>query len=495
MCFTYSRVRTAGPWNWDGDEIINPPVLEGARKVPGTKSTYAIDIRSFVLSLDNAVLAEAVRRMLDRLPVGKREFFRSTKPGSFDFRVQTVMEFMGRETRYIPSQRRSFDSWLFPDETLRKGGGDCEDRAFLLAALLRAAGVSGYAVRVVLGKLYAVETGADSGESRDHVWVMYRNEAGRWMCLEPLLLTEEAARKGDSLACLPRRPAIPSYEYVPYYAFNDAHLWHIRSNIRPPTPFSTIVEWRKFWRHYDPVYAAGVHDHIFDRALPELPWTDRQFMKSVSLAMDAWAPGYDPCEHFDNGYIRESWQLAMSRLAFGTLTGLAQAAHAVADFYAHTSYASFANLVDGRLPLFDGKTPAGWKATYDRGDFDLMDVSRFSVNEHYHRGIDREEAVRECRKRRIISGRYAQPGDQAQSFLERTFVAIPYVLRKAHDFPARGLFPHHDEIAVDAPPEGNTIPPRHAVYRSVEDYRRQFTLRFDAAVRHVHALYEHWIES
>ena len=57
---------------------------------------------------------------------------------------------------------------------------------------------------------------------------------------------------------------------------------------------------------------------------------------------------YQPKEHFDNGYIDEGWDWVRTNLAaFRTdpahnLQNFALAAHAISDFYAHTSYGQFA---------------------------------------------------------------------------------------------------------------------------------------------------------
>jgi len=57
--------------------------------------------------------------------------------------------------------------------------------------------------------------------------------------------------------------------------------------------------------------------------------------------------GYDPRDHFDNAYIEESWKQVADRLAQFRTEGVRnldlfhRAAHAIGDFYAHSSYAGF----------------------------------------------------------------------------------------------------------------------------------------------------------
>ena len=132
-------------------------------------------------------------------------------------------------------------------------------------------------------------------------------------------------------------------------------------------------------------------------------------------------------------------------------------------------------------------------ADYETEPFNLNDSSRFSVNPYFYKATDRTKAVSYCDKKKIISGRFAQPRDPSQTFLEQNFVYIPYDMRHAEDFPDRGSLPHHNEIAVDAPLGKNKQPPQsHKLYQTRPTYQEQFDLRLDAAKRHVVQLYEKW---
>jgi len=123
-------------------------------------------------------------------------------------------------------------------------------------------------VRVALGRLYD----AEQKESKDHAWVMYRNEDGKWMCLEPLLLSKEARKVSKRLAVRKIPPRQPQYEYIPYFVFNDSHLWQIKNNVDIPE-LSDYLHARSFWTHFDPEFAASVHNDIFDIA--SRTWTIR----------------------------------------------------------------------------------------------------------------------------------------------------------------------------------------------------------------------------
>jgi predicted transglutaminase-like cysteine proteinase len=66
------------------------------------------------------------------------------------------------------------DYWQFPYETLNLKTGDCEDQAFLLASLIRAAGVEAEDIFVALGTI----------NNQGHAWVIIRTQIG-WRVLEP----------------------------------------------------------------------------------------------------------------------------------------------------------------------------------------------------------------------------------------------------------------------------------------------------------------------
>jgi hypothetical protein len=490
MCLAVSNIRSAVQWNWDGDIIVHSPIIPASRQVPGTRKRYETDIRGYLASRDNAVIRRAVGQIADGLSSADRVFFSSHKEGSFDFRMRKVTEYLSEQVRYTKG-KRGFDSWLFPEETLANGSGDCEDRAFLLASLLLSSGISSYVVRVVLGKLYNQQ----SRESRDHVWVMYKNESGFWMLVEPLLHNEQARKKGEALRQKSARVPIDTYEYVPYYVFNDTHLWSLKNNTIA-TSFLDYLNSRLFWEEFDPEFAASVHNHIFDLALDKLNWSDLMYVKGVSVAMDINPATYDPRDHFDNGYIAESWKGLNENLAKKTFDGLARACHTIGDFYAHSSYAHFAKKdAAGGLLLFDG-TPGDDHFSripdYGAAGFDLHDTQRFTVNSALCT-MTKDEAIAYWNGCRLISGRFAQPGDPHQGALEKLFISIPYQLRHGADFMPRACLPHHNEIAVDGGLDGSgKIPAGHKLYQDPAGYADQFKMRFHAALNHIKQLYDIW---
>jgi len=492
MCLTLSNLYPLKDWNWDGDQIVHDTIIPGTRKTLYGQRWYEVDIREFLLFKDNAVIKRELARITKRLSDEDRWFFQSHETHSFDFRVQKILEYVSRHIAYQRRGLRGHDHWLFPEETLELQGGDCEDRAFLLAAMILASGVSSYVVRVALGKLYDHDPSVpEEKKHSDHVWVMYKNEAGVWMLLEGMVFTR-AARKASRGELKRSIKPTARIEYIPYFVFNDAHLWQIDNNTAG-AKFKAFIVGRMFWRHFNPTFGAAVHNSIFDEALQDLPWAKRQWLKMMSLYIDT-LKSYDPRDHFDNGYILESWRQMEKRIETKTLNDMAYATHALADFYAHSSYACFARTTNGGgLTLFDGAIRPGLfrpQPDYGQGDFDMTDASRFSINQVLYGSSDRRKVVRELNADMIISGRFAQPDDPVNSDLIKFFINIPYVMRRKPEFHLKGGLPHHDEVAIDGPlDKDGAIPKKHRLYGDPAKYQRQFELRRSAAVRHIRSIF------
>ena len=357
MCFQTSLIKPWDKWNWNGDEIVHLPIVPASRPVPGSKrnSRYKIDIREYLTTTNNAVVGERLSTIIKQLSPEQQSLFRSHSQGSFDFRADMILEWF-RDLRYRPKANVTPgcpDAWLYPDETLHENGGDCEDLAFLLAALLMASGISGYCVRVALGSLHITLPNGKL-QKHDHCWVMYQNEGAVWEILEPM--TKVGGRSGKSRSS-PARQLAQSLEYVPHYVFNTDHLWQIHSrDFNRDAEFSDYCHARKFWNKFDPSFAAGVHNTIYDQALgSKIPAAALSIIKRKSLWLDVNILTYDPRDHFDNGYIPEGWDRVNARLAAfrannNDWDNFGAAAHSIGDFYAHSSYVHFAVLQNAASP-------------------------------------------------------------------------------------------------------------------------------------------------
>ncbi len=502
MCFSTSAIQPWDDWNWNGDEIVHKPIVPASRPIPGsrTKKRYPIDVRQYLTTLNNAVVSERLGQIIRKLPADDQSRFRTKSRGSFDFRADTVLDSFS-DLHYRSKANvvgRQPDAWLYPDETLAQGGGDCEDLAFLLAALLLAAGISGYCVRVALGAIHVTQP---DGRRRkhDHCWVMYQNEGAVWEIFEPMTRTRRAGRS--------RRAAAPDpawkLEYIPHYVFNMDHLWQIHSrDFNRRALFEDYCHRRRFWNRFDPSFAASVHNTIFDEALgSRITAAALGAIKRKSLWLDVNILTYDPRDHFDNGCVRDSWRRVDARLAAfrkdnRDWDSFGAAAHSIGDFYAHTSYVHFAVLQNAASPKGqavvynpDAELAAPPQYTADPGDpfpprFDLTSDA-FSVNPNLWKGTKAQAAALWAGE--IISGRYAQKHDPKAGFWEG-FTSISLDIARAPDYSTRGALPHHNEIAVD----GEKLASGHKLYRRKsngpedrQSYANQFRWRRNTAIQHV----------
>ena len=513
MCLVKSSIRNLSRWNWDGDVIIHESVVPSSRPVVGSRSLrkqYDIDVREFLVTEDNAImrrtLAEDITAFLKEIK-GDAGLFKARGKGAFDYRANIIAAFVARKIKY--NGRRGRDPWQFPDETLFLKSGDCEDRAFLIASLLLASGVSTFNVRVALGRMRQYRTRARP-QDYDHAWVMYKNEAGAWILLEPLHLGSDHPTSKLSNAQRLRQED-SRVEYLPLFLFNERHLWRVPQPGRPET-LATVR--RKEWNKLNPKFAGAVHQTIVNQALAGIApsWVLDALNRSFSHIFlvgpvvddvdNPFVNAYDPRDHFDNGYIAESWDRANQRLdKFAQDTtdihSFAYAAHGIADFYAHSSYAHFAKLVNapdpkGRAEVYDPPGPEHLESApeYSAGcTFDLTSA-RFSVNPGYWKKSKAEAAA--LWKGRLLSGRYAQDREIPKGLIEK-FTSIPAELRKQPDFWQRGSLPHHDEIAVDQAKRDA----EHQLYNAKSAgptdrmaYQNQFKWRTNAACAHIRQAFQ-----
>jgi hypothetical protein len=413
---------------------------------------------------------------------------------------------------------------MFPDETLTLKRGDCEDRAFLLASLLLASGISSYNVRVALGK---VKYGSIE---YDHVWVMYKSEAGMWMLLEPLLQNAPVKIPWG------RRPKGKSIrydraEYEPQFIFNDSHLWAVKRTGRQ-VAFRDAMALRRSWKKFKPEFAGAVHQSVLKEALSRdlrgnaptpavaafANVLNSYFHSILGNTIDNIdSPRkYNPLEHFDNGLIGDSWALVQQNLARfsgnnNDTFAFALAAHAIADFYAHSSYAHFApkdNSAIDHSPAvkrYSASDFASWRSgiRYDASlGFDLG-TKKFSINTHHWQGKLSQRPGKWAGK--LLSGRYAQADDSdrpSPNWLSPSEVVGYFTegsCQKDWDslgviakYPDVACAPHHNEIAVD----DNNPSSMHVLYPRGQTFTNQFTLRRNTAVLHVReAFFNNWHES
>jgi Transglutaminase-like superfamily len=497
MCLTHPVAKGLNRWNWDGDEILFDAVVPSSRRPIGRTRgpAYDIDIREFLVTENNTVVR---KELAEKLPGflqaqgADPATFKLRGPYAFDQRAHLLAAYVAATIRYVPGDGR--DPWQFPEETLALRSGDCEDIAFLLASLLMAAGISGYNVRVAIGKLHMRDKQGQK-TSYDHVWVMYKCEAGHWLLLEPLQL--------DSHRPAPKaKRQVLQVDYEPFFLFNCNHLWAVKGRgNRPSFQANLHGEWKR-WR---PSFAGEVHQSILNEALQGAPQAvldalNRHFSCILGIGPvvddidNFMSHGYDSRDHFDNGFIHEGWDRVHQRLAAfqaqrTDFDQFAYAAHGIADFYAHSSYLHFARLVGDRARPYDPADPGAGllrRPSYvTPSGFDLA-TGPFSRNARFFKGGPAEAA--QAWDGQLISGRYAQKGDSQGLIEALTF--IPKELLNSPGFAQRGALPHHNEIAVDH----EHLDDHHLLYQAgpatgrAADrllYANQFSWRRATAVVHI----------
>ena len=509
MCTTYDHIKNSRKWNWDGDIIIHNPIIPKTRKVIGTNKHYDVDIREFLTSRDNAVVKRTIGIIGKKLSQKNRDTFFSNKPGSFDFKVRVLTEYIAHEIDYMKGNR-NFDAWMFPDETITLKSGDCEDRALLLASLILASGVSNFNLRIAFGKIQNLS----NGKNYDHVWIMYKNEGGIWQLIEPFDYCNKKMETTNNEEKVLEKEPETHFNYIPYYLSNDEHLWAIY-HPENKEAFKDYITSRSFWKGYNPAYGYGVHRSLINYSIDAQNFFDKltDFMKDELFFFRKWRNltpadyldsfatkvanvditlNYNPFIHYDNAFIEESFNLMNQNLGNKTLDGLAKALHAVADLYSHSSYPEFAKQNSpNHIELLVTPNPSdanyaaqfvgNLKPFYGSGSSYDLNKKGFSVNSNLYNQPNKTGAIAYW-KDKIISGRYGQPND-SHSFLEHT----QYWPSNLIPNEMQGALPHHNEIGVDDSNKNSN----HVLY-SDTDYKNKFDIRKDAASRHIALLFSRW---
>jgi transglutaminase-like putative cysteine protease len=250
---------------WEGARPLANAVVHRKRYAlaPGREHCYCpFDLRRWVTPPEDELLAIAWRQIAavysTHLSLSGPQ---AAAPAELaqdphdDAKAMIVWHYVVEHIRYT-RENHGYDFWQFPPETLQLRSGDCEDKAFLCASLLLAAGIPTDRVRVAIGVLarsgplpgstlekQAAQPHPSCG-SEGHAWAMYRTTSGVWCILEPNYPHLPTSRGPGSLEWfIPERPVDVSQavllpadmlasdgaaeQYVPLVCFHHQAVWSV----------------------------------------------------------------------------------------------------------------------------------------------------------------------------------------------------------------------------------------------------------------------------
>lgn len=149
-------------WN---DKYPKVVIMYKGRMIPNY-GMYELDVRSF--------FTNPVANELQQIVQG----FSEEQKACDDQKALTCLEWVMDNIYYVSDKKR-FDLpefWLYPSETLKLLGGDCEDGAILLVNLMRVIGIPYWKIRLTAGLVFFL-----SG----HAYVNYFcEELDHWVLLD-----------------------------------------------------------------------------------------------------------------------------------------------------------------------------------------------------------------------------------------------------------------------------------------------------------------------
>jgi hypothetical protein len=331
--------------------------------------------------------------------------------------------------------------------------------------------------------------------------------------LEPTVLAGKITKKSKSspvIIPIPVTQKAVSIDYMPEFVFNNDHLWImiVKEESKQLTQekvkeiFKTQL--KKRWNELSLGFSGQVHKSIIEEVIKDFPQFKQLlsgfgrillFGPIVDKVDNFFSHDYNPIEHFDNGYVIEGCKEVESNIKKfkanrGDIFPLCIALHAVADFYAHTTYAHFAipDAID-HIPICNFSLLANPNQAIDyltNPSFVNKWGNSLSENTALLVGQKQKDLIQNNWNTNLLSGRYAQLGDDDnQGFIE-SLVPIPEVIFNREnelEFSKRAALPHHDEIAVDTDNKNAS----NSLYNST-DYSIQYTLRLKAAKEHIRSI-------
>lgn len=194
---------------WDTKHPTVNQVYQG-RPIPGTDTMIDIDVRHFCWERD-ILLNQALQTA--RL-IGATN----------DETAGNIQKFVVKSIKYVDDATMgSGEFWLFPNETLMRGKGDCEDGAILIASLLLCAlpPEEKWRVRVAAGFVQAAPTAPQGG----HGYCTYcRTTDNEWVVLDWCYMEDSNVK----VSAKPLQKDNPPYKDI-WFSFNHEKAWsHIK---------------------------------------------------------------------------------------------------------------------------------------------------------------------------------------------------------------------------------------------------------------------------
>ena len=225
---------------WGGRRRLENPILRRKRVISsfdGEKPVYCPwDIRRWILPGNDSYMVE----VWQEIAAAHRRDFETSHARQADLSAKAIWHFVVEKIRYI-NDDKGFDFWQFPQETINLEQGDCEDKSFLVASLLLAAGIPEDRVRVTVGAMHNEKNGQQ--KAIGHAWPMYRTNRGVWCILETCMKhLPVRGQSGELEAGAPEDVGIENsvflnadrlardgrrMQYVPLLCFDNSAVWTV----------------------------------------------------------------------------------------------------------------------------------------------------------------------------------------------------------------------------------------------------------------------------
>lgn len=184
------------------------PIVYSGRALRGKKDRIGVDVKNFISTND-----ELLKDIVNKYSLRKR-----THDETAHAVQKWVVKFL--TYKYDDELNLTPEFWQFPFETLQSQHGDCEDGAILITALMIAAGIPSWRVKVAAGYVRSSPTAPQGG----HAYCIYLADDGEWRVIDWCYYE-------DSSLPINRKPLAKNGGYKNCYGdvwftFNNEYSWN-----------------------------------------------------------------------------------------------------------------------------------------------------------------------------------------------------------------------------------------------------------------------------